>query len=423
MKRFFFAVLIIVLLVMPNFLFAQDQYPYMMQENEILSIDNISVSISQLTGAAISPLLVTGAIGAYKYITAPSKDARKQLPWYFQPWFFIICLLITVPALLSSTTSFVNIDQKITKILDLLNKKIGLLLVTPILFEIISPFFRLVTDNAQTAFTLNNANNLYAYASLFSTDFPVAIPIIIWLFFTAAALVFVFLAIWLLNYIFDIIIFLCPFGFAEAFLKTVRGAYFSLLILFAFIYPPLGLILTLPIIIISVALFGWSIRRAVMGIVFIYDFITKKKDTVIDKSGVIAFSEAGFKMPAKRMGKINQQDGKWFFTFRKFFLFEKTVIIEKTESIFTKGLLFSEIRQNTTLLPANDLPYAHSHAVSIEGIAICSLPPRYQKICTHVQSYLGVEKFEETKLGKGIKAIIAWIKKQFSARESSQSAT
>ncbi|MCL2100807.1 MAG: hypothetical protein FWH22_03745, partial [Fibromonadales bacterium] len=35
-----------------------------------------------LTGTAVNPLLVTGAIGAYKYYIATETE-KSQLPWYY----------------------------------------------------------------------------------------------------------------------------------------------------------------------------------------------------------------------------------------------------------------------------------------------------------------------------------------------------
>jgi len=94
------------------------------------------------------------------------------------------------------------------------------------------------------------------------------------------------------------------------------------------------------------------------------------------------------------MGRLKQENGKWLFTYRGGFLFEKTKTKEKKESLIRKGFLYSEIFDN--------------------GKILCSLPPRYQKNAGQVQAYLNIDKLEDSKLKKGIKAVIAWVKNLFS---------
>ena len=50
-------------------------------------------TISQVTGGAISPLLGTGAIGAWRYFETPA-GRRQNLPWFAQPWVWIPALLL-----------------------------------------------------------------------------------------------------------------------------------------------------------------------------------------------------------------------------------------------------------------------------------------------------------------------------------------
>jgi hypothetical protein len=103
-------------------------------------------------------------------------------------------------------------------------------------------------------------------------------------------------------------------------------------------------------------------------------------------------------MPTKRMGRLEKKEGKWSFTYRKFFLFKKTITIIKTESVLIKGFLYSKISQQNKQL--------------------CSLPPRYQKDVEQVQAYLGIEKLLDSKLKRGLKAIIAWVKNLFTRTDT-----
>ena len=49
----------------------------------------LSGALSTLTGIAISPLLGTGAYGAYQWLSAPTRQARAALPWYAQVKFWL----------------------------------------------------------------------------------------------------------------------------------------------------------------------------------------------------------------------------------------------------------------------------------------------------------------------------------------------
>ena len=54
----------------------------------------IASAISTVTGIAISPLLGTGAYGAYKWVSAGNGVERGKLPWFAQPSFWLPALLI-----------------------------------------------------------------------------------------------------------------------------------------------------------------------------------------------------------------------------------------------------------------------------------------------------------------------------------------
>ncbi|MCL2102268.1 MAG: hypothetical protein FWH22_11225, partial [Fibromonadales bacterium] len=58
--------------------------------------------------------------------------------------------------------------------------------------------------------------------------------------------------------------------------------------------------------------------------------------------------------------------------------------------ILRKGFIYSNIYNN--------------------GVALCSLPPRYQKITEQVKENFNIHKIEDGRLKKGIKGIIEWIK-------------
>src|SRR4051812_21142085 len=60
-------------------------------------VASIAAAVSTVTGIAISPLLGTGAYGAYQWMAAKDEAARAALPWYahwsfFGPAFLIVAI-------------------------------------------------------------------------------------------------------------------------------------------------------------------------------------------------------------------------------------------------------------------------------------------------------------------------------------------
>src|SRR5688572_22248677 len=54
----------------------------------------LATVITTVTGIAISPLLGTGAYGAYQWMSAKDEAARAALPWYAQMSFWLPALLL-----------------------------------------------------------------------------------------------------------------------------------------------------------------------------------------------------------------------------------------------------------------------------------------------------------------------------------------
>jgi len=378
--------IVIILMSIPSFVFSQDQAA--IHEKEINNINEVAKTMSQYTGNAVNPLLATAFIGIVKNITA-SSETRAQLPWFYQMWFIALCIILVLISYILSIGSDFNIPPQVAEIVEIFNKVLGLAITTPIIFTLINSLSPEISNKIQASFI---ENDIYVYASAFS--WLAQIPLIIWKIIVFIMLFFVYISIWIFNSVFDVFVFLCPFGWLHTFLKIIRGIFYTLLLILTAIYPPLALILIIPIIIVSVLFYGWAVRRLIMGFVFIKDFLCKKKETVIDDKGILVFSEAGFGMPKKRMGRLKFIDDKWSFAYRKYFMFKKTLLINKTESVLKKGFIYSDIRDKKSL--------------------VCSLPPRYQKKAEGVQFYLGIEKLEDTKLKKGLKAMFAWIKNLFS---------
>lgn len=385
----FRVVIVLILSVMPVSAFAQENLEKL-QSQEIKQYlaehENNNNAIATLTGTAINPLLVPGAIGAYKYYTTPN-EARNLLPWFYQPWFWGICLILVALAYVPAIpANFLNLPPAFSKFIELCNKKIGLLLASPLLFDTGVTLAKQLAEAAPSVFTVDRQ---FVYASIVPWERLSGTPQVLWFIAIVPMLFFVFFAIWLLNYVFDVLIFLCPFGWIDLFLKILRGIFYALLLITAVFFPQLIYILVIPVVIVSVLLFGWSVRRAIMGFVFLKDFIFRNKKASVGKVGLLAFWSSNKGVKSKSIGRLTEKGGDLSFSFRRYFLFLNTVTIDRSEIVVKKGFLYSTV-YNT-------------------GVAICTLPPRYQNSTEEIKAYLAA-RIEDGSLKKGLKGILEWFK-------------
>lgn len=350
----------------------------------------VANKMALLTGTAVNPLLVTGAIGAYKYYTVPELE-RSLLPWYYKPWFWSICLALVVLSFLASIPSItINLPSFISGFIELCNKKIGLLLTTPIIFDSVTTIARELAGEAHAALIADPA---YAYASFLPWEWASAMPEILWFVAIVPMLLFVFFAIWLFNYTFDVLVFLSPFGWLDLCIKIFRGIFYIVLLVIAVFVPQLVFVLVIPLAVVSVLMFGWSVRRVVMGFVFFKDFLNKEKEARIHKNGVGAFAGPYLGVPTKCFGRLTTKDGNLLFSWRRFFLFKKIKTVENPRLVLKKGFFNSDLCNGS--------------------IFLCTLPPSYKKIDYQLQSYLDIELIEDSKLKKGVKGVIEWVKSKF----------
>jgi hypothetical protein len=350
----------------------------------------LSQNVAQLTGMALEPLLVIGAIGAYKYLTS-SEEAKSLLPWYYMPWFWLICLIVYAAVHFPTALSVIGFPSQISSAFKAGGKVIGLVVTSPIIFDQVTTIAR--TPRMQDAFSSAQPYQ-YLSASFVPWEWFSGTPEIIWFITIAPMLFFIFFAMWLLNFVFDMLTFLSPFGFIDALLEFFRIVFYTVLLVVAIFLPQLVFFLVIPLAFISIISFGWSVRRTVMGFVFIRDFINRKKETSIDEQGIAAFAGPSLGCSNKCYGKLTKKDEYLLFSYKKYFLLRKAKIINSSELVLKKEILYSNLYSN--------------------GVLVCTLPLRYQKIAEKVKMNLNVQRIEDGNLKKGLNGMIEWIKEFWS---------
>jgi hypothetical protein len=232
-----------------------------------------ATAISTVTGIAISPLLGTGAYGAYQWWKADGA-ARANLPWYAQIKFWLPALLIV--GICAAKDAFGTvIPPGFKKPLDVLetieNKATGL-----------------IAAGAVVPFTMSAMSKMLVGSST-ATDhmlptglamLPIGAMDASWLLNILAVPfgIAMFAIVWMASHAINVLILLSPWGAIDAALKSGRTALLGVLTMTAAINPWVGAGLSLVIILVSYFVAGWACRLTVFGSVFCWDFLTRRRN-------------------------------------------------------------------------------------------------------------------------------------------------
>ncbi len=308
---------------------------------------SVASAISTVTGIAVSPLLGTGAFGAYKYFTATTPEQKASLPWFAQLSFWLPALAI-VGACAAKDSLGAVIPPGLKKPLDVLetveNKVSGL-----------------VAAGAVVPFTMNAISKLIVAHSgppeLLSTGLAsihLAAIDLSWLLnlLTIPFGVAMFAVVWMASHAINVLILISPWGAVDAALKTIRTALLGLLTLTATLNPWLGAALSVLVIIVAYLVAGWAFRLTVFGSIFCWDFFTIRKRRFEPEAGSnLVFSGGKLKqvgVPVRTYGKLINISGakKWCFVYRPWVIGnEKSVEVVTNSPEIGRGLFFSTVRE------------------------------------------------------------------------------
>ncbi len=234
----------------------------------------VAAAISTVTGIAISPLLGTGAFGAYKWFTAKDDAARAALPWYAQMKYWLSMLLVVgvcaakdvfgaaVPAALKKPFDIVEAVE---------NKMSGIVAAGAVVPFTVSTFMDILVHPAS-----NTAGALVTPSGLAAIQIGAIDGASI---LTALALpgaLAVFAVVWMASHAINVLILLSPWGAIDAALKGARTGLLGLVTITSALNPWAGAALSLVVILLAYLLAGWAFRLTVFGSVFCWDFFTMR---------------------------------------------------------------------------------------------------------------------------------------------------
>jgi len=320
----------------------------------------LATAISTVTGIAVSPLLGTGAYGAYKYFAATTPAEKAALPWFAQLAFWLPAIAI-VGACAAKDTLGAVIPPGLKKPLDVLetveNKMSGLVAAGAVVPFTMSAMSKLLVSQSGPPELLSTG---LASIHLAAIDVSWLLNIL-----TIPFGIAMFAIVWMASHAINVLILISPWGAVDAALKTARTALLGLLTITATLNPWLGAALSIIVIIIAYLVAGWAFRLTVFGSIFCWDFFTLRKSRFkLEPEANWMFSGGKIKplgVPIRTYGKLVNEptQGKWRFVYRPWlFGAEKSVEIPVSSSELGRGLFFSTIRD--------------------EDGTIFLLPPRYR---------------------------------------------
>lgn len=321
-----------------------------------------ATALSTITGIAISPLLGTGAYGAYQWVAAKDEGARAKLPWYSQPKFWLPALLI-VAACAAKDAFGALVPPGFKKPLDVLelveNKLTGLVAagaVVPLVMDTISKMVLGGKTSAIDGAVLPGGLAMIPFAGI---DFSWLLDVL-----TIPFGVAMFVLVWMASHAINVLILLSPWGAIDAALKAARTALLGLLTLSATINPWVGAALSLVVIVVAWLVAGWAFRLTVFSTIFSWEFFTVRKarfapaenDNRMFSSGELSG------VPVRTYGRlVRQADGGLAFFYRPWLVLAERSAKTPAKSLAVgHGLFFSDI------------------IVVETGGAVFTLPPRYR---------------------------------------------
>ena len=325
----------------------------------------VAVAISTVTGIAISPLLGTGAYGAYQWMSAKDEAARAALPWFAQISFWLPALLL-VGACAAKDALGAALPPGLEKPFDVIetleNKVSGLVAAGAVVPLSVSAMTKMVLGGGALAAAPASglAGSGLAVLPLGAADFSGLLNIL-----TVPLGLAVFLVVWLGSHAINVLILLSPWGAIDAGLKAARTALLGLVTVTATLNPWLGALLSVVVIVVAYLVAGWAFRLTVFGSVFCWDFLSGRRKSFTPAAGAnpVFAGPALAGVPVRTLGALEKEAGGGLrFRYRPWLVLPEKyspVAGETRQLAVGEGAFFSDI-------------------VTAEGRSLFSLPPRYR---------------------------------------------
>lgn len=331
------------------------------KKSESLPGRELAQTISLITGVAISPLLGVGAVGAWQYYQAKTPEERKKLHWYSNPAFWAPALLLVLLCFIKDTagTALPTVLKKPLDIAETIENKISGLIAVGAFVPIAASVFEIQQGDGAFLSSLG-----FAAADLSPIYNGLAI----------ALAMITFVVVFLASHAINILILLSPFTTVDAALKAFRGTVLASIVVTAWANPWLGAVWALFIILIAWLIAGWSFRLSHFGLVFIWEYISRRRNrfSVDTHSNRLFLARKVNGVPARTYGGLSRDSaGRFEFRYRPWLILpRRRMEIGPGRFELGRGAFYSEIvrmegerARSVFLLP----PRFNSHETEVVG--------------------------------------------------------
>jgi hypothetical protein len=307
----------------------------------------VATGIAQVTGLAISPLLVLCAIGWRDHLAAGGPDAAT-LPLHANLWLLVPCTLV-LGLLLGKKFASPATPLPIRKILDAaeyMEAKLSALVAAGVLLPTIVATMSAATGASE--------------AGVETASILGGIGTIAW---TAPLALVVYLAVWVTFHAVDALVVLSPFAIVDAMLVSARTAILATIGLAFAASPFLAFLVCLPIVVLSLLVAGWCVRLDLFALGVAGDILLRRwRGARADAGPLRAYLASGAHgAPVRTMGRVEPGEDGLRFRYRPLFVLPtRTLELSADRPHLVRGLLWSNLADRAT------------------GRGIVALPPRYQ---------------------------------------------
>ena len=341
----------------------------------------VSLAIGQMTGLALSPVLVLGLFGLWDWMRL---DGDVVLPLHAQPWLWGPLLAISIVAALGRTGSLTVPGAKyLIDVPQQINSKITGLVSAGI-------FLPTVTGSLEAA-GLSGGGDEIARAGF--GDFGV------WMIAATS-----FGAVWIVSNTVDALRFLSPFAAVDATLTLARAALLAVVMAAISIdsmlgFPLLTLLVCVPLVVVCALIAGACIRLNLFAMACSWDMLTRRwRRTDASRGPLRAFVARRHVGTAVRtMGRLEPSPTSLRFSWRPFFVMPpRSIEVPIERPVLTRGVVWSVV----------------SSEVGGTPIACFAFPPRYRGHEPEVARRLGAGVADGVVL-RGIKGTVQFVRGMF----------
>lgn len=270
-----------------------------------------ATGVAQLTGLAISPLLVLVAIGWKDFVDLGGSNAAT-LPLHANPWFLVPCTIVLGIALVKRCSSPV-MPLPLRKVLDAadyLEAKLAALVAAGVLLPTIASTMAAAAGSAAAPDPNVQTAGFLSAGVLAGLVFVGALA--------------VYLSVWITFHVIDALIVLSPFAIVDAVLVALRASILGVLALALLIHPFVALVLALPIIVLSFLFAGWCIRLDLFALSVAIDLAFRRRAEDARPRAFLA--RGGLGAPIRTMGHAEPIPGGLRFSYHPLFLLPKRTL-------------------------------------------------------------------------------------------------